>query len=427
MKQDTNPRCVRVRRALFELEVVARQMERAVAAGHSGPEWEAARQAVTSVRTKAGSALSSGRKLKAVARRVRQVESQLYELLKRTRSPAEQPLPKGASLALGVDMGGTKILAAGVDANGTIVKRTKVKTGAGASIEVIVGRIAEAVEETVRAVGAAPEQVQGVGIGAPGSIDYDHGKVVLAPNLGWHDVPLKALLEEKLSFPCPVYLENDVNIGVLAESRFGIAEGLANVVGMFWGTGIGGGVVAEGRLLHGGDGMAAEIGHVTLKPGGPKCGCGNRGCLEALASRSALSRQIRRAVATGKGGYWQAFPPPELQLVRSGQLAKALRAGDPLTTKLLAKAARRIGTVAAGVANVLAPELVVIGGGVMESMDLELLPIIRKAFYKHLFSADSRIISVVPSQLADDAGVLGGAALVWQHAPGPSTPKTRGG
>jgi glucokinase len=364
----------------------------------------------------AQAALASGSDPKEALRRAREVESCAYQALRRARQSEDRALAEGAPLAIGVDMGGTKILAAGVDQDGAILARTKVKTGAGDPVDTIVQRLAEAVQETMAAVGATPEQLKGVGIGAPGSINYERGEVVLAPNLGWQEVPLKRLLEEKLPADCPVHLENDVNLGTLAECRFGIGRGLDHVVGVFWGTGIGGGVLCDGELLHGADGMAAEIGHIVVKPGGPCCGCGNRGCLEALASRTGISRQVRYAVAQGKATYWQNVRAKDLDRLRSGLLVKALRAGDEVTTRVMTKAAKRVGSVCASVANVLAPEAIIVGGGVMESMEAELLPTIRKAFHRHLFSARSRSIHVVPSLLADDAGILGGAALVWHAA-----------
>jgi len=382
----------------------------------------AVRAEAADVAAAAQSALTAGTNLKQALRRAREVETCAYQALRQARESGDRTLAKGAPLAIGVDMGGTKILAAGVDQDGAILVRTKVKTGAGDPVDTLVQRLAEAVQETMTAVGAEPAQLKGVGIGAPGSINYGRGEVVLAPNLGWRDVPLKRLLEEKLAANCPVFLENDVNIGTLAEGRFGIGRGLRHVVGVFWGTGIGGGVLCDGELLHGGDGMAAEIGHVVVKPGGPCCGCGNRGCLEALASRTGISRQVRYAVAKGKATYWQNVRAKNLDRLRSGLLVKALRAGDEVTTRIMTKAAKRVGIVCASVANVLAPEAVIVGGGVMESMEAELLPIIRQAFQKHLFSARSRSIHLVPSLLADDAGILGGAALVWHAAKDDSAP-----
>jgi glucokinase len=315
---------------------------------------------------------------------------------------------KRVKYVIGVDMGGTKILAALVNRNGKIISRAK-KRLEDHSVKAILGIMAECVNSVCQQAGVKPEDVGGIGIGAPGTLDFEKGIVVFAPNLHWRNVPLRALLEKKVGIR--TFLDNDVNLGTLGEYTYGVGKGARDAVGIFIGTGIGGGIILDGKLFYGYNKTAGEIGHMVLQPGGPKCGCGNRGCLEALASRTAIARRIWRAIRKGKDSIVANHARREAQIV-SGVLAEAVRRKDEITLKSLHKATRYIGIAVGNLINLLNPEMIILGGGVMEALGPMMLRLIRSHARKNTFPQCFKGIKICSAKLGDDAGVLGGAALV---------------
>ena len=174
------------------------------------------------------------------------------------------------SNVVGVDMGGTKILSAVIDAEGNILSTAKLPTKADAGTSVVIDRITDSIQKAIAKSGVNEASIEAVGIGSPGPLDPETGVVIFAPNLGWRDVPLKAELEARIGIP--TFVDNDVNVGTLGEHVFGAGQGVQNVVGIFVGTGIGGGIILQGELFHGASKTAGEIGHIVVKAGGPKCG-----------------------------------------------------------------------------------------------------------------------------------------------------------
>ena len=263
---------------------------------------------------------------------------------------------------VGVDMGGTKILSAVIDPEGNILSTAKVPTKADKGPSVVIDRIADSIQESVDKSGVTAASIQAVGIGAPGPLDPATGIVIFAPNLRWKDVRLKEELEARVGFP--TFVDNDVNVGTLGEHAFGAGKGVQNVVGIFVGTGIGGGIILQGELFHGASKTAGEIGHIVVKAGGPRCGCGTRGCLEALASRTAMTKQFRKAILKkGKKSVLSELTNGDLGAIRSGVLAKAIRANDKLTLKVIKKATKYLGIGIGSIVNFLNPEMIVLGGG----------------------------------------------------------------
>ena len=189
------------------------------------------------------------------------------------------------SYVVGVDFGGTKILAGVFDEKFNCIGRARVSTKADRGVDEVIGRIARSVREAVDEIDLDLKQIKAIGIGAPGAVDSESGKVIFAPNLGWDDVPLKKELEKQID--APVFLENDCNVCTLGIYEVELKAKPRDVVGIFLGTGIGGGLIVEGQLYSGFNRTAGEIGHMVIQVGGPKCGCGNKGCFEALASRTA--------------------------------------------------------------------------------------------------------------------------------------------
>jgi len=238
---------------------------------------------------------------------------------------------------VGVDVGGTKIAAAVVTPNGKILGREKGPTPRGRQPAAVLDAIVEIVEDAMRDADAKPRRLKGIGIGVPGIVDAAGGRVVAAPNVAIAGAPIASTLRRR--FGARVTLGNDVNLGVLGERWRGAGRGVDDVVGVFPGTGVGGGVVCGGRLLTGAHGAAAELGHIVLDPRGPLCGCGARGCLEAYASRTAIERDIRAGARAGRRTKIAELNGGKLDVIKSRVLAEALRLKDPLVTDVMRAAA----------------------------------------------------------------------------------------
>ncbi len=319
------------------------------------------------------------------------------------------------SPVVGVDLGGTKILAAVVDREGRIVARLKHKTRAERGPEAVIAHLVEICRQVVRKAGLAWEEIGGVGVGAPGPMDPDSGVVYHPPNLpGWEEVPLGPRLAEALQLP--VYLENDVNLGTLGEHALGAGRGSRDMVGIFVGTGVGGGVILDGRLHGGMRHAAGEVGHMVVLAEGPVCGCGKRGCLESVASRTAIVRDIRLGIAAGRQSLIPQMTGGNPERLTSGVLARAWRRGDPLVREVMGRAQFYLGVGVASIVNLIDPEVIVFGGGVVEALGDEFLEPIRVTARQYFIQQrEAERVRIVTAALGDRAGVLGAAVLVWQR------------
>jgi glucokinase len=314
-----------------------------------------------------------------------------------------------AEYLVGVDLGGTKILA-GVFTNSLkFVGRSKMSTKAERGSEAVIERIAHCVQDAVDECDLDLKQVKGVGIGAPGSVDSEAGKVMFAGNLGWKDLSLKKELEKQLQLP--VFLGNDCNVCTLGVHEVELEGKPRNMVGVFLGTGIGGGLIIDGKLFTGFNRTAGEVGHMVLEVNGPKCSCGNRGCWEALASRSALFRQVAEAVKGGQKTVLTEMLGNDLKDLRSGDLRKAIKQGDKFVEHIVEEAAKYTGVAVANLINILSPEVVIIGGGLMDALENEMISIVVDTAREHAFPGADKGVKILPSKLGDDAGITGGAVL----------------
>lgn len=310
---------------------------------------------------------------------------------------------------LGIDLGGTKIDVAVVDASNGIIGRARAKTEAWRGQEGVFERIVRIAGEALQEAALKPADLSAVGIGSPGPLDPDTGYIIETGNLKFKNFPLGPRLGA--SFGCPVTLDNDVNAGTYGEFKAGAAQGAQHVLGMFIGTGIGGGLVIDGALYHGFSKNAGEVGHMVIMADGPKCGCGRRGCLEALASRTAIAREARKSVKRGQKTALTELVGKEIAEVTSGVLRDALKADDKLTKKLVRRAAKYIGIGVGSLVNVLGPQVVVLGGGLIEAVGKEVLEIIDHYARRTAFDFSIKDVSITPAQLGDDAGVIGAAIL----------------
>jgi glucokinase len=311
---------------------------------------------------------------------------------------------------VGVDFGGTKIYAGVFNHAMECIGTARISTKAGRGVDSVIDRIARVVEDAVDEADLSLKQIKALGIGAPGAVDGENGSILFAPNVeGWRDVPLKKSLEKKIGVP--VFVENDCNIAILGVYHVELKAKHKSAVGLFIGTGIGGGIILNGQLFSGFNHTAGEVGHMILDPNGPKCGCGNKGCFEAMASRTAIFRRIQAAVKDGEKTVLTEILGSDLDDMRSGSLRKALKRGDKLVTRVIDETAEYIGMGVANMANLLSPEVIILGGGLMEALSDEMLSIIVETAKDYAMPGVLKGVDIFDSRLGDEAGITGGAVL----------------
>ena len=318
-----------------------------------------------------------------------------------------------AKLYVGVDVGGTNIVAALAEGCGRIVARQKEPTPArDEPPEVVIATIAAAIEAAMAEGGAAVGDVAAIGLSIPGVVDPEAGRIVITPNMGLSGVEIVPRLRGRIDLP--VAFGNDVNLGTLGEKWLGSARSADSAVGVFVGTGIGGGVILDGRLVRGARQSGGEVGHMVMQVGGPVCGCGNRGCFEALASRTAIERDIRAAVEGGAKSIVRDLQGGGGGPIRSKVLRKALAAKDEVVVEVVRRAAQVIGLACLTIRHLLDPEIIVLGGGVMEACGDFIMPIVQEVVASDGLIGAREVGGVVQSSLADDAVPLGAVALARQ-------------
>jgi glucokinase len=307
-------------------------------------------------------------------------------------------------LTIGVDIGGTKILAGVVDEAGQILDSVKIPTPEDSN------KTADAIAEAVRKVRGSYE-IAAVGLGAAGFIDADRATVLFAPNVSWENEPLKARIEERVGLP--VVVENDANAAAWGEVRFGAAVAHDDVVVLTVGTGIGGGLILNGKLYRGRFGIGGEPGHYRVVPDGRPCGCGNRGCLEQYASGNALVRAAkeRALAAPGKAKALMALGNGTVDGIQGAHVTEAAHNGDVIALAAFNEIATWLGQGMADLASVLDPGAFVLAGGVSEAGDLLRAPA-AEAYRKALAGAGHRpFAQVLVATLGPDAGLIGAADL----------------
>lgn len=318
--------------------------------------------------------------------------------------------PADAKHYVGVDFGGTKIYAGVFTESLKCLGTARISTKPNRGAEGVIERLARSVADAVDECDLDLKQVTGVGIGAPGAVDAEKGRVIVAPNLGWQDVPLKKELERHLAVP--VFVENDCNLAMLGVYAVELESKPRHALGIFIGTGIGGGIVINGEFYTGANHTAAEIGHMVLEAhNGPLCGCGNKGCFEALASRTAIFRRIQDAVQQGQKTILAEMLGKSLEDMRSGDLRRAIRRGDKFVKKVVEDAAHYTGIAVANLMNILNPEVVVLGGGIIEALEEQIMPVIKETALEHALKGTTTNVTIRAAKLADDAGIVGGAVL----------------
>jgi len=309
---------------------------------------------------------------------------------------------------LGFDLGGTKMLAVVYDNDLRPLARRRRKTRGSEGAEHGMARVITTIERVFEENTLSISRLAGIGIGCPGPIDTVNGRFLHAPNLGWTDVDVAAQLG--LRFGCPIAVLNDVDAGVYGEYRFGAAMGSRCSVGIFPGTGIGGGCVYEGNILQGAGISCMEIGHTRISSSSRISGFGMSGTLEAEASRLTVAAEAAKAAYRGDAPYLLNNGGTDLSDIRSGTLADAIENGDKSIRKLVETASETIGFAVVNIVHLLAPDIIILGGGLVEAMEELIVTTVKKTARANVMAPYRETFDVVPAKLGDDAGALGAAA-----------------
>lgn len=308
-----------------------------------------------------------------------------------------------------LDVGGTKVLGAIFNEKDEIIYRLKKRSNSegdgSADVEKV---IISVVEEMIKESGIDRDKLNAIASCAPGVIDQDKGIVLFTPNLPWRNYDIAGAMKKK--FGVPFFVGNDVNLGVLGEYKFGAAQGYKNIVGFFPGTGMGGGLILNGKLFTGNQFKAAEYGHMILDPEGPLCGCGQRGCLEAFSSKKGMSDYIRQQV--GRGRECMLAEDVQNGVFRSKRLKKALSKKDQVAMEAVDRACHYLAIATGNMINTISPDLVLYGGGIMEAMGELFLEKILKELDRYCMTSIRPTVDVKIAALGDDSILYGDLALI---------------
>lgn len=329
----------------------------------------------------------------------------------------------GQRWIVGADIGGTNLVVGIVPAEGgeplaVRSRPTDAARGAEAIVTDVVRMSRDAVREVRAERGGVPADVIGMGVGSPGPVDRRSGVVIESPNLRWRDFPLRDRVQALVDWP--VGVDNDANCATYGEWWQGAGKGSSSLVGVIIGTGVGGGFIYQGRLVHGASDGAGEVGHTTINVSGRRCACGNDGCLEAYASGPAIAARAREGLEAGTESILSALVDDRLEDITAATVYEAVVQGDPYATEVMTETAKFLGAGIANLINMLNPEAVVIMGGVTRAGDHLFVPLkaeVRRRAFKALVAA----CRILPARLPETAGVVGAAGIMAAHLDGDSS------
>jgi glucokinase len=314
---------------------------------------------------------------------------------------------------VGVDLGGTKILSGVVGVDNRILGRAKRSTPAKDGGPAILRSIIDCVDEAVANAGLSRRDITAVGMGSPGPLDVNAGVIIFSANLNVKNYPIGPELAAALERP--VLVRNDVRVGGYAEYRLGAGRRFRQIITAFVGTGIGGCLILDGAIVTGSTGNAGEIGHMIIKAGGPRCGCGGRGCMEALASKTAITRRIEKAIRKGLPTVLAEKMARKGGRLKSRDLAEAVMAKDLIAVREVQRAAHFLGMGLGNLLNIFGPEIVIIGGGVAGALGEPYVEMVRTSVRTHSITDPHGTIRIERAALGDDAGILGAALLAREN------------
>ena len=313
-------------------------------------------------------------------------------------------------IAIGIDIGGTSIKGAAVDSNGRVYEKFSMPFIKGEPGEVTIRKLAEIVKEYIAAHGLE-KKIVGIGIGSPGTLDIKNGIVNYANNLGWNELPVADLMHETL--PYPVRLTNDANAASLGEAKYGAGKSYETIIMLTLGTGVGGGIIINGKLYEGNEGKGAELGHTVIVVDGEPCTCGRKGCLEAYASATALIRETKKAMRLNKRSLlWKICP--EIELVSGRIPFEAAKQGDAVAIKVLDEYIKYLGEGILNYCNIFRPNVIVLSGGIANAGDYlfdRVNAYVKERFYGYKSTPE---VKIVPAELGYDSGKIGAAALFFE-------------
>ncbi len=314
---------------------------------------------------------------------------------------------------LAVDLGGTKITAGIVSGSGQVIAKERCLTLAEEGPQSVVNRLFSTIDHLLGLKGMELSQLDSISLAVAGAIDLEKGLVTLSPNLpGWHDIPLREMVKER--YGVDTFLLNDASAAALGEHRFGAGRGVNNLILLTVGTGIGGGIIINGGLYNGSSGSAGEIGHMTIDVNGPGCKCGNTGCLEALASGTAMAREAGSRIAQGEKSSLVEMVAGKIGEITVEKIGTAAGEGDVLALDVIAEAGTYLGVGMANLVNIFNPELIVVGGGVANLGELLLEPA-RRVVKARALRLPAQAVRIVPAQLGDEGGLLGAAVFALEQ------------
>ena len=327
-------------------------------------------------------------------------------------------VPAGARWIVGVDIGGTNIVVGlipveGGDPAAVRNQPTEAARGSDFVVQRVAAMVEEAIAETLAEHGGARSDIAGVGIGSPGPLDRETGVVINTPNLGWTDLPLRDLVSRAVDLPAT--LDNDANCATYGEWWLGAGQDLRYLVGITLGTGIGGGIVLDGEIVHGASDAAGEIGHMTIDFTGRKCKCGNYGCLEAYCSGPNIAARAREGLEAGFESMLTQLVGGELERITAATVYEAVVLGDPYANEVMAETAKILGAGVANIINILNPQAVVITGGVTRAGEHLFVPL-RAEVRRRAFRSAYDACSILPAAFPETAGMIGAAAMFKQAA-----------
>ncbi len=314
---------------------------------------------------------------------------------------------------LAIDLGGTNIRPALISDKGELIAKNYSPTLASQGPPAVIDRIFSAIDSLVSSASMGLSQLHSISVAAAGAINTDEGIVTLSPRLrDWHDIPLRDIVIER--YGVRTFLVNDANAAALGEHCFGAGRGVSNLIYLTVSTGIGGGIIIDNKLYSGQCGSAGEIGHMTIDVNGPKCNCGNTGCLEMLASGTAVAREAIRRIGCGEKSSLTGMMGGKIEDITAKEVSVAAQSGDSLALEVISQAATYLGIGLVNLVNIFNPEMIIIGGGLSKMGDLLLEPV-RRVVAERAFPLSAQAVRIVPAQLGDDAGVFGAAVFAWQQ------------
>jgi glucokinase len=319
-------------------------------------------------------------------------------------------MQKKTKPVVAVDIGGTKIMTALFSAEGKMLAKATHLTLANEGVDAVIERLCEAIKNLLKSNNVTFSQLHAIGIACAGGIDTGKGIAVTpSPHLpGWDRLPLADIVKNKTGVV--TYLVNDASAAALGEQRYGVGEGIKNLVLLTLGTGIGGGIIIDGKMYLGSLGGAGELGHMTVEAGGLKCGCGNTGCLEMYASGTAIAADAVARIRRGEKSALAGALGGELDKITSEMVGRAAHEGDKLAQDVIARAAYYLGVGMVNIANIFNPEMIIIGGGMAELGEMIIAPG-RKIVAERAFSINSQSVRIVCGKLGNEAGVYGAATF----------------